>query len=290
MKILVVGGTQFVGVHLVRNMLDSGHEVTIATRGKTKDEFGEKVNRLIIERTDKDSLKQALNGKHFDVVYDSQAYSSNEVKYLLDVVSCGRYIETSTVSVYNPNFRVSQPESDFDPLSYPLKWCSRHDFSYDEVKRQAECAIFQSYGHVSSVAVRFPLIIGEDDYTKRLYFYVDRIVNAKPIHINNLSAQIEFIMSDDAGKFLAWLASSNFCGSINAANRGSVSFAGIVEYMEAKSGVKMLLSDAGEAAPLNGFPDYGLDLSLAEKHGYEFHNLYTRLYELLDKYIDVAKG
>jgi len=289
MKILVIGGTQFVGVHLVKNLLDARHEVTIATRGKTKDGFGGKVNRLIIERTNKESIKQALNGRHFDVVYDSQAYSSNEIEYLLEAVSCKRYIETSTVSVYNPNFRISQPESDFDPFSYPLKWCSRNDFGYDEVKRQAECAIFQAYGHVPSVAVRFPLIIGEDDYTKRLYFYVDHIVNEKPIHVDNPSVQIEFIMSGEAGRFLAWLASSDFCGSINAANKGSVKLNEIAEYVEAKSGAKAFITDSGEAAPLNGFPNYGLDLSLAEKNGYEFHSLHTCLYELLDKYISMAK-
>jgi len=289
-KILVVGVTQFVGIHLVKNLLNAGHEVTIATRGKTKDEFGSKVNRIFVERTDKNSIIQAFRGKHFDVVYDTQAYSSNEIKYLLDVVSCERYIETSTVSVYNPNFRISQPESEFDPLNYSLKWCSRHDFGYDEVKRQAECAIFQAYGHVPSVAVRFPLIIGEDDYTKRLYFYIERIMNEKPIHIDNLSAQIEFILSDDAGNFLTWLATSDFCGSINAANKGSVSLADIVEYVEAKSSIKALITDKGEAAPLNGFPDYGLDLSLAEKNGYKFHDLRTRLYELLDKYVSMSKG
>jgi len=289
MNILVVGGTKFIGVHLIKQLLADGHNVTIATRGKAEDNFGNTVNRAIIERTNPVSISQALKGKAYDVVYDSQAFSSNEIKYLLDVVDCGRYIETSTVSVYYPNFKLELTESDFDPYTYPLKWCSRTDFEYDEIKRQAECAIFQAYNHVPSVAVRIPLVIGEDDYTKRLYFYIEHIVKSLPMHVDNLDSKIEFIMSKEAGKFLAWLADKSFCGSINAANIGSKSLSGIIKYVENKIGINANISEGGEVASLNGFPDYGLNLELAKKIGYTFPSLDTVLYDLLDKYIEEAK-
>jgi len=289
MKILVVGGTRFAGVHMVRQLLADGHAVTIATRGKTADGFGDAVKRVVIERTDAESINQALGGKRFDVVCDTQAFSSNEVKYLLDAVDCGRYIEVSTLSVYSPDIRPAQPESDFDPTTYPLKWIGRNDFEYDEIKRQAECAMFQTYAHIPSVAVRFPLIIGTDDYTKRLYFYVEHIVKSIPMHVDNSDSKLEFIMSDEAGKFLAWLATSDFCGPINAANVGSASLGEIIEYVERKSGVKAILAQDGDAAALNGFPDYGLDLNLAKQIGYTFADVKEPLYGLLDSYIETAK-
>ena len=46
MKILVLGGTRFFGVHLVCALLEDGHEVTIATRGRTPDSFGSQVSRI----------------------------------------------------------------------------------------------------------------------------------------------------------------------------------------------------------------------------------------------------
>ncbi len=46
MKILVLGGTRFFGIHMVKDLISKGHDVTIATRGKTKDEFGDAVSRL----------------------------------------------------------------------------------------------------------------------------------------------------------------------------------------------------------------------------------------------------
>ena len=60
MKILVVGGPRFFGVLLVRELLRKGHEVTIATRGNTKDDFGDSIHRIAVDRCDPDALKKAF--------------------------------------------------------------------------------------------------------------------------------------------------------------------------------------------------------------------------------------
>lgn len=74
MKILVIGGTRYFGIHMVNKLLEQGHEVTIATRGKTPDSYGDKVERITIQRTNEESMREALQGKHFDVVIDKIAY------------------------------------------------------------------------------------------------------------------------------------------------------------------------------------------------------------------------
>ena len=51
MNILVIGGTRFFGVHMVNALLKNGHNVTIATRGITADNFGDKVTRVMLDRT-----------------------------------------------------------------------------------------------------------------------------------------------------------------------------------------------------------------------------------------------
>ncbi|MCX7773710.1 MAG: NAD-dependent epimerase/dehydratase family protein, partial [Clostridia bacterium] len=51
MNVLVLGGTRFFGVHLVKALLQKGHDVAIATRGNAKDAFGSRVERITIERT-----------------------------------------------------------------------------------------------------------------------------------------------------------------------------------------------------------------------------------------------
>lgn len=56
MNILVIGGTRFFGIHMVNELLTAGHDVTIATRGKASDSFGDKVKRIFLERTKEESV------------------------------------------------------------------------------------------------------------------------------------------------------------------------------------------------------------------------------------------
>ena len=79
MNILVVGGTRFFGIPMVEKLIADGHDVTIATRGKSQNSFGESTKQLVMERTNYDSVKEALAGKSYDVIIDKIAYSSNDV-------------------------------------------------------------------------------------------------------------------------------------------------------------------------------------------------------------------
>ena len=73
MNILVIGGTKFFGKHMVEALLKQGHDVTLATRGNTNNVFGDKVSYITVERTNPDSMKNALSGRHFDIVIDKIA-------------------------------------------------------------------------------------------------------------------------------------------------------------------------------------------------------------------------
>lgn len=291
MEILVFGGTRFFGVHLVDKLLEQGHEVTIATRGIAQDDFGDRVKRLHIDRCDEDSLAGIFKEKEYDCIFDNICYASKDVKRLLNVAKCKRYIMTSTMSVYQPEkFGIHTGEEAFNPLECPLKWYERQDAPYDEIKRQAEAALFQEYGDWNAVAVRFPFVIGEEDYTKRLLFYVENVINGEPMYIDNLDAEMSFIEADEAGKFLAWLAEQSVKGSLNAANRGTVSLRKIIEYVEEKSGQKAIFDEKGKAAPYNGTPAYSLNTAKAEEEGFCFQSLDGFLWSLLDYYIEQVKN
>lgn len=99
MNILVIGGTRFFGIHMVNELLTAGYDVTIATRGKASDSFGDKVKRIFLERTKEESVREALSGTHYDVVIDKIAYCSNDIKYVMDVIDCDKYIYMSDATV-----------------------------------------------------------------------------------------------------------------------------------------------------------------------------------------------
>ena len=144
MNILVLGGTRFFGVHTVNELIKKGHVVTIATRGITPDSFGNNVNRVIYDRNDKESITSILKGKYYDAIIDKTAYCSNDIKNTLESAEFGKYIYMSSTAVYDP-LHIDTKEEEFDPTKKKLMWCSRADYSYNEVKKQAECAINQCY-------------------------------------------------------------------------------------------------------------------------------------------------
>ena len=288
MKVLVIGGNRFIGKNLVYDLIKNGYSVTIATRGKTEDPFGDSVKRIVFNRLDESSIKSNLSEEYFDVVFDSLAYCSNNVKILLNHIRCGRYVMISTTAVYKKH--MDTKEDEFNPFEKELIWCGRNDFPYDVIKRQAECALFQHYSHIKSVAVRFPFVIGEDDYTKRLFFYVEHVLNRKPMFIDNYEKQMAFVRSDEAGKFLASFAANDFTGQINGASDGTISVKDIAEYVEGKTGTRPILFFDGEKAPYNGETEYSINTDKAKQLGFQFSPLKTWIYELIDYYIAKAEN
>ncbi len=285
MRVLVLGGTRFFGVHLVKELIAKGYDVTIATRGMTADSFGDSVDRIIVDHTDFEDMKAKFSNLEYDVVFDDLAYCSNDVRYALESIKCSRYIMVSSTAVYelHPN----TVEEDYLPINKDLIWCDRADYSYDEIKRLAESALVHKYANQNSVAVRFPYVIGEDDYTERLKFYVEHTMKQIPMNIDNIDFQMSFITSDEAGKFLVFLTESDYTGSINGACSGTISIRNILDYVESKTGKKAVIDINGENAPYNGTCEYWVNTEKAENIGYRFDDIENSIYELVDYYMDL---
>lgn len=280
MKVLVLGGTRMMGRHLAAALLARGHEVTLANRGRNADPFGTAVRRILLDRTSEADLKSALSGQRFDVACDSLAYCSNDVRRLLPHLSCGLYLTISSTAVYHKHRDTR--EEDFDPLAEPVVWGDRPAFPYDEGKRQAERALVQHYPGQPFTAARFPFVLGEDDYTCRLRFYVEHILTGTPMHIDNPDAQMAFVRSGEAGEFLAFLAGQPPQGGINGASGGTCSLREILSYVEKRTGKSPVFSETGDPAPYNGETDYTINTERAERLGFSFSPLKDWLFPLLE--------
>lgn len=287
MNILVVGGTRFFGIHMVNKFIEEGHQVTIATRGRKKDSFGNQVERIQIDRFDEGSVKEALQGKQFDVVCDNIAYSSNDIK-ILDYVKTDRYILTSTISVYH-TVHMNIKEEEYDPLLHTLRWINWNDDNYPEIKRQAEAALYQTYGHIPSVVIRFPFVIGEDDYTIRLYFYVEHVVKGIPMKLVDKDEKISFIDSRNAGELLAWFAKEQVTGIFNVCNEGCMSVSEVIDCVEKKTGKTAVYAEDGEDGPYNGVPSFTLNIDKLKEISYHLPPLSSYMNQLLDAYIERAQ-
>ncbi|WP_195574512.1 NAD-dependent epimerase/dehydratase family protein [Paenibacillus sp. 1001270B_150601_E10] len=287
-KVLVLGGTRFFGKKLVERLLKAGVEVTIATRGQTKDDFGDRVERLTIDRNEKSSMEAAIRNKSWDVVYDNICYSAAGAKDACELFRdrTTHYVFTSTLSVYECG-TIAHPEENFDPYTYPIP-DEVGEVGYGEGKRLAEAVFFQK-ASFPVTAVRFPIVLGVDDYTKRLHFHVERIAAGQGIEVPNLQARLSFITSDEAADFLYGVGEKRVQGPINACSDGVVSLQEIVEMIEKELDKKAVIVASTEddqegsdpAKSPFGLPgDWGMDTSKAKKYGLTFkpiHEWYPAL-------------
>jgi len=240
MRVLVLGGTRFVGKRLVHLLADQGHDVTVGSRGRTIASFPNNVQRLKLDRSSKDSMSTALQKSQWDIVYDQICFSADDASSAVEILAgkTGRYILCSSAAVYtNP---LDAREDAFDPSVYPVRSVERSSSSYAEGKRQAEAVIFQR-ARFPAAAVRFPIILGPDDYTKRLLVQVQRIARNEQVNIENPDVEISLISSTEAAAFLAWMSGVPHTGSFNACSDGPVSLKTIVGFIEEATGKAALL-------------------------------------------------
>lgn len=281
MKILMLGGTRFFGKRAVLELVRAGHEVTIGTRGITADDFGDAVKRIILDRSDRSSLEKALKGKSFDVIYDNICYAPDDVVNLLEVMGdgVGKYIVTSSLGVYGEGLALK--EEDFNATTYPVTTGKRQDFTYSEGKRLVEAVAYQNY-HVPTIAVRFPIVIGENDYTKRLSFYIEKVMKGEEFVALKHHEPMSFITENEAGAFLAKLADVDFVGPINACSDGSLTVRAILDLIESQVGKKaMLVEDHKDIGPYSTFGNATLDNSKAKKIGGYFKTVETAFQETI---------
>lgn len=278
-KVLVLGGTRFFGKRLVELLLRSqDHEVTLLTRGRTADAFGDRVTRLTADRTDEAAFEQAVGDTHWDIVYDNICYSPDEAAAAVRILAgrVKRYILTSSLSVYDP-----QPdaltEADFDPVHYPVKLGGNTEISYQEGKRQAEAVLLQT-ADFPVAAVRFPIVLGTDDYTRRLHFHIEHVLAGQPVGIPNPQAEISFIRSDEAADFLHWLGhdGSAITGPVNACSDGTLTIGGVMSIIEQITGRPAVIQQETAEADQSSFgieESWCMDTAKARSAGFSFLSL-----------------
>lgn len=176
MKILVIGGSQFVGLHFVAAALAGGHEVTMFNRGQATAMPPAGVHHI---RGDRNGDLDALRGGRWDAVVDACGYRPREVALMADVLhaAVNRYLFVSSVSVYatfdSPNHEGSPTGSINDPDTEVVD-----GRTYGPLKALCERALVQRFGESRSLIVRPGLVVGPHDPTQRFTYWPARIARA----------------------------------------------------------------------------------------------------------------
>ena len=231
MKVLIVGGTGFLGSAIARAAVTKGDEVAVLSR-RTASEVG-MPDVEILTGHHHDELLQ-LRGSRFDLVFDTCGYAPDAIDSLLDALGTfeGRYVFISSGSVYG-NYRRPKLAEDTDvPRATPEQLAiaksvprknraeaGAYGKAYGPLKRECECTALERLGD-QALILRSGLLVGVGDYTDRLTWWLRRIDIGGPIPIPGPSERpIQFIDVHDATAFAHLGAMSGLHGVYNLTGR-----------------------------------------------------------------------
>ncbi|MBK9266884.1 MAG: NAD-dependent epimerase/dehydratase family protein [Polyangiaceae bacterium] len=188
MHVLVIGGTRFVGPLFVFRLLAGGHRVTLFNRGTRSDPFGDRVERLVGDRTTADLSRHMCN-RQFDAAVDFAAYRWEDGRGAVEALGgrVGHYVYISSGQVYLMREDCPRPaqESDYTgPLiEKPTNEADLAQWEYGMGKRDCEDALVEAWqkSGFPATRLRLPIVAGERDHYQRLDPYVYRLLDGGPI-------------------------------------------------------------------------------------------------------------
>ncbi len=225
MKILILGGTGFLGPQIVRHAVERGHELTLFNRGKTAPELFPDLEHLEGDRYgDLASLKDAVaDGRTWDAVIDTFTYVPKTVTDAMDVLmpAMGQFIVISTVSVYASSDDPGMDESGAlleidDAVAAGITTHREVGVHYGAMKARVERAAEDRFpGRVTNI--RPGLIVGPRDTTGRYtYWPVRGSEGGTMIGPGTGEDYVQLIDVRDLGDFTVRCAEGGHVGAYNA--------------------------------------------------------------------------
>ena len=214
MTILVLGGTGFIGPHMVRYAMSRGHTVTLFNRGRTNTHLFPELEKLV---GDRDGDLAALEGRRFDAVIDNSGYVPRHVRDSAELLAeSGRYMFVSSISAYKDlapdgiteDYEVGRLE---DPTVEEVT-----GRTYGPLKALCEEAVQEVFGDRANV-VRPGYIVGPGDPTDRwTYWPVRTSMGGDMLVPGTPEDPVQFIDARDLGGWMVRMLENEVGGVYNA--------------------------------------------------------------------------
>ena len=230
LKILILGGTGFIGPHLVTYALQRGHTITLFNRGRSNTHLFPDVEKLVGDRNNDLS---ALEGRRWDAVIDNSGYTPQQVELSVNLLkdACDQYLFTSTRAVYHEyRSAVMDENAPVGPRNIPeSEWAG-----YGPEKVLAERVVMDGFGS-RTLITRPPVIVGPGDRSDRFTYWVDRIDDGGDILVQgDMTDPIQFVDVRDLSEFYVHLLENQTRGVFNTEGPGSpLNTAGLVHGIKA---------------------------------------------------------
>ena len=215
MRLLVLGGTKFLGRAVVEAALPGGHEVTLFNRGQTNPDLFPEAEQL---RDDLGGDLELLHGRTWDAAVDlDPTQLPRHTRHRTETLagSVGHYVFVSTISVYADP---SQPLDEDSPLlEPPQEEPEAFDPAlYGPLKAGSERAVLAVFGARAAIA-RPGLIVGPHDPTDRFTYWPRRLAEGGDVLApGDPDAPVQLVDARDLGGWLVRLAERQTAGVFNA--------------------------------------------------------------------------
>jgi 2'-hydroxyisoflavone reductase len=231
LKILILGGTGFIGPNQVRYALARGHEVTIFNRGKQKEDWPGHVEELLGDRNTGD-LK-SLEGREWDVCIDNPTTLPFWVRDAAKVLKAKvkQYIFISTISVYAANDAPADETAALaaykgaDPMAETQGSVAKDPALYGQLKAISEAEARKAFGEAATTVIRPGLIVGPGDETDRFSYWPVRLANLggkwgpEVLAPGDGSDPVQFIDARDLAEWTVRMAESGTPGTFNGTGK-----------------------------------------------------------------------
>ncbi len=213
-RILVIGGTGFIGPHIVRGLMAAGHKLTLFNRGKTNpDLFAE----LETVRGDRNTDMSKLAGRSFDAVIDTSGYTQRHLTESTAVLqNVKQYLFVSSISVYDDFSKVGLVESaPRATLADPTVEVINGE-TYGGLKAICEDVVFDRLNDAALI-IRPGLIVGPGDKTDRFTYWPARVARGGQVLApGDPNDSVQFIDVRDLADWVVRLIDQQTIGAFNA--------------------------------------------------------------------------
>jgi 2'-hydroxyisoflavone reductase len=224
-RLLILGGTGFIGPNTVRYAVERGHQVTIFTRGRRDPSLPEGVEHLTGDRNDDHS---ALEGRTWDVVLDNNAQDYRWVQRSTALLrdAAEQYVFVSSISAYAADdlgwsrameiVRVPSIDEDYARWQPPAGWQDGDPADYGLMKSLSEDIVHEAFPNGATI-VRPGLIVGPGDTTDRFGYWPVRMdEGGEVLAPGNPEHAMQIIDQRDLTEWIVRLAESGTTGDFNA--------------------------------------------------------------------------
>jgi len=227
MRLLILGGTGFIGPYQVRYALARGHQVTVFNRGRQKEAWPGPVEELL---GDRNGDLRALEGRDWDVCIDNPTSLPVWVRDAAHVLKghIGQYIFISTISVYAANDKPADETAPLvayngdDPMAETIRSLSANQRLYGPLKALCEKEARTQYGDALTTIIRPSLIVGPGDETDRFTYWPVRLARGGEILApGDGTDPVQFIDARDLAEWSIRLAEQRTAGVFNATGPAS---------------------------------------------------------------------